>query len=318
MSEMSWIVLVLLIDVAHVYSTLYRTYFDPVATRRQKTILYSIPFVGFVAGVLLYSIDSLLFWRILAYTAVFHFVRQQYGFMRVYSRKEDSPAWAKLIDIITIYTATIYPILYWHLSGQKNFNWFLENDFFYLNMPSLVRFLEIVYWLVVVLYLVKEVWIILKMGYFNLPKFFVIAGTLLSWYFGIVYFNGDLAFTLLNVVTHGIPYMALIWLYGQKNYRQNEKGTSFLRLIFSKAGLILFVGILFLLAFVEEGLWDWSVWKEHRAIFGGGPGFTIPEKLLAFIVPLLALPQITHYILDGFIWKIKKEEFRWSNEIKET
>ena len=37
-------------------------------------------------------------------------------------------------------------------------------------------------------------------------------------------------------------------------------------------------------------------------------------KALSFIVPLLALPQITHYILDGFIWKIKKEEFRWSGE----
>ncbi|MVT11033.1 hypothetical protein [Chitinophaga tropicalis] len=33
------------------------------------------------------------------------------------------------------------------------------------------------------------------------------------------------------------------------------------------------------------------------------------------VVPLLALPQITHYIMDGFIWKIKQEEFKWSNEI---
>jgi len=24
-------------------------------------------------------------------------------------------------------------------------------------------------------------------------------------------------------------------------------------------------------------------------------------------VPLLALPQITHYVIDGFIWKIKRE-----------
>ena len=26
----------------------------------------------------------------------------------------------------------------------------------------------------------------------------------------------------------------------------------------------------------------------------------------AFIVPLLALPQATHYLLDGFIWKLGK------------
>ncbi|UCJ07051.1 hypothetical protein KTO58_25850 [Chitinophaga pendula] len=27
------------------------------------------------------------------------------------------------------------------------------------------------------------------------------------------------------------------------------------------------------------------------------------EAWLAVVVPLLALPQLTHYILDGFIWK---------------
>lgn len=83
-----WVILILLVDVAHVYSTLYRTYFDKLAFDKQRSLLVTIPFVGFVAGVLLFSISSMLFWRVLAYVAVFHFIRQQYGFMRVYSRKE--------------------------------------------------------------------------------------------------------------------------------------------------------------------------------------------------------------------------------------
>ncbi|MEO6979448.1 MAG: hypothetical protein ABI113_13750 [Mucilaginibacter sp.] len=29
--------------------------------------------------------------------------------------------------------------------------------------------------------------------------------------------------------------------------------------------------------------------------------------VLALVVPLLALPQSTHYVLDGFIWRVKKE-----------
>jgi hypothetical protein len=39
------------------------------------------------------------------------------------------------------------------------------------------------------------------------------------------------------------------------------------------------------------------------------------HQLLSLIVPLLALPQMTHYIPDGFIWKIKQEEFKSCNEI---
>jgi len=35
------------------------------------------------------------------------------------------------------------------------------------------------------------------------------------------------------------------------------------------------------------------------------------------LVPLLTLPQLTHYILDGFIWKIRKDEIKWNNEVGE-
>lgn len=139
---------------------------------------------------------------------------------------------------------------------------------------------------------------------------------MLSWYFGIVYFNGDLAFTLLNVVSHGVPYMALVWLHGRKQYVHAQHGNRFLRRVFGRFGLLLFLCIVFLLAFLEEGLWDIAVWQEHGSVFGTAtmPKFHLSNQALSIIVPMLALPQVTHYILDGFIWKVKQDEFRWSNE----
>lgn len=315
-TDAGWVVLVLLIDVAHVYSTLYRTYFDPQAFSKQRSILIAIPFVGFVIAVMAYSISSQLFWRLLAYTAVFHFIRQQYGFMRVYSRKEASTKLSIWIDRIAIYYATLYPLIYWHLNGPRNFNWFIENDFAYLQSPFLLQLSTVLYILVIVVYILYEGrrWILTKQV--NFPKLAIVAGTLLSWYFGIVYFNGDMAFTVLNVVSHGIPYMALVWIYGQKNYLQPGRGSRFLKIVFSKYGVVVFLGLLFLFAYFEEGIWDAFVWKEHAAVFGISK-MRLPElndTLLSFVVPLLALPQITHYILDGFIWKIKKDEFKWNNE----
>ena len=128
-----------------------------------------------------------------------------------------------------------------------------------------------------------------------------------------------MAFTLLNVVSHGIPYMALVWLYGQKNYAKPGKGNRFLKTVFSSYGVFIFVGLIFLLAFVEEGLWDLTVWKEHKAVFGTSQFFQLEfdATVLSIVVPLLAVPQITHYILDGFIWKIRNEEFKWSSEVRE-
>ena len=316
--DASWVILILLIDVAHVYSTLYRTYFDPVAFKRQRGILLAIPFAGFVAGVLLYSISSLLFWRILAYVAIFHFIRQQYGFMRVYSRYEARTGINNMIDKITIYYAALYPILHWHLNGPKNFNWFLENDLFYFESPLLLSVFSWLYIIIVGNYIIKEVFLFIKYRHLNIPKQLIVTGTLVSWYFGIVYFNGDMAFTLLNVVSHGIPYMALVWIYGKKNYTQKGKGSRFLKLVFSRYGIIIFLILLFIFAFIEEGLWDLTVWKEHGNIFNTGvnSSWNLPEKAFAIIVPLLALPQITHYILDGFIWKIRDNNFKWNSEVR--
>ncbi len=318
MPEMGWLLLVLLIDVAHVYSTLYRTYFDPKALTQHRSLLWAIPFFSFVASVLLYSIDHLLFWRLLAYVAVFHFVRQQYGFMRVYSRRETKESLSAGMDKVTIYAAALYPVLYWHMKGPRNFNWFVEGDFFFFQSGLLMSVATAAYVIVLLLYITKELYQLFRHKKINIPKVAIITGTAASWYFGIVYFNGDMAFTLLNVVSHGIPYMALVWLFGRKNYTQPEKGNQFLKLVFGRFGLILFLLLVFLFAFIEEGLWDVAVWKEHKTIFGPlhRIDISLSDPLLSVIVPFLALPQITHYVLDGFIWKIKQDDFKWNNEVK--
>jgi len=313
-----WVVLILLIDVGHVYSTLYRTYFDKRALQKQQTILFAIPFFSFISGVILYSISSLWFWRVLTYLAVYHFIRQQYGFMRLYSRKEKSNNFSSAFDKLIIYIATVYPMLYWHLKGPRNFNWFMENDFYFISSLALLNVFTVSYFILLAAYIIYQLVIGFRNKTFNIPKNGIIAGTLLSWYFGIVYFNGDMAFTLLNVVSHGIPYMALIWIYGKKHYTSPGKDNRFLKLIFSRYGLILFLLIIFCFAFIEESLWDISLWKEHKTIFGSShlAEININEKMLSFLVPLLAVPQITHYILDGFIWKIKDEQVKWSSEVR--
>ncbi|GAA4335438.1 hypothetical protein GCM10023149_43450 [Mucilaginibacter gynuensis] len=152
-----WLVLVVFIDVAHVYSTLYRTYFNPHGLKKPGLLL-TIPLLCYVAGVLLHSMDALVFWRVLAYLAVFHFIRQQYGFMRLYSRKEKSGYYAMLIDKIAIYTATIYPIVYWHIEGNRQFNWFIENDFFMLPANGwLLNAGNVLYFTIILMYVVKEI-----------------------------------------------------------------------------------------------------------------------------------------------------------------
>ncbi|UOQ55455.1 hypothetical protein [Hymenobacter cellulosivorans] len=302
MPLLGWLVLVVFIDVAHVYSTLFRTYFDPTRRREQQRLLWLVPLGCYAAGVALHQFGSLVFWRVLAYLAVFHFIRQQYGFLRLYQRQEPTQP-HRWLDTALVYYATIYPLLYWHFSAPRNFTWFVEGDFVQHDWPAGRWFATGLYVALVLLYLAKEIrqWLLLRL--INWPRNLLLAGTAVSWYFGIVYFNGDLAFTLLNVVSHGIPYLALIWIS-----RPAAANARVARPLGQIVALVGFLGLLFGLAYLEEGIWDGLVWREHAAAFGWFQQLPAISStgILAWVVPLLALPQATHYVLDGFIWRRPK------------
>lgn len=314
-SELLWFILIVCIDVGHVYSTIYRTYMDKETIRKNRMLFFLSPLLLYLTGVMLHSIHPLFFWRAMAYLAVFHFIRQQYGFMRLYSRNEKQNPIFRKIDGVTIYAATLYPMIYWHTQGKQNFNWFIENDFFYINQPGLTPVFFVIYLAILFIYLVKEIFIVFTEKKFNLPKNLLTFGTIVSWYMGIVYFKGDLTFTLLNVVSHGIPYYALVWAYGNNQQKKITMKENWMKLFFNPKNIFLFVGFLVVLAYLEEMLWDGFIWKEHNSVFPLTnllPDLTGFKNLTSLVIPLLALPQLMHYFIDGFIWKMKKDKFGWS------
>ncbi len=313
----AWIAFVLCIDVSHVYSSLFRTYFNKKEFNENKTLFTLLPLAVFFIGVILHSISAHVFWRVLAYSAVFHFIRQQYGFMRLYSRDDNSSSFSKRIDALLVYTSTLYPIIYWHVNLPRNFRWFTDGDFF-TGIPVVFEKIGFVFYIgIILIYLVKEFHEIHRTKYLNTPKNLILFGTALSWYIGIVLLNGDMVFTITNVVTHGIPYMALVWVYGK---RQADKDSSVLllekfqyRVFFSKYSFPIFILALLVFGYIEEGFWAGFVWREHLEVFEIFAKLpVIREKdTLSWLVPLLTLPQATHYVLDGFIWKLKDRESYW-------
>lgn len=331
----AWVSFVLLVDVAHVYSTLFRTYFDSNALKQNRGLLIAIPLACWAIGAVLYSIDVLVFWKALAYLAIFHFIRQQFGFAALYSRRDPEPfSRFRKLDSAIIYISTLYPILYWHTNMPRNFNWFIEGDFIEVTPPLATSAAAALYAVIATCYVAKELALFKTTGFFNIPRNLIVVGTALSWWIGIVAFNSDMAFTMTNVLAHGIPYMALIWLYQNSSspLRKNansssedsasnqqpkivESSSSFSRLKHVMITYVpAFLFTLVLLAYLEEGLWDGFIWREHLSFFA--PFANLPEivdpAILAILIPLLSLPQSTHYVLDGFIWRVKDKKSIWT------
>ena len=295
--DWTWISAVLLIDVAHVWSTSFRVYFDTQEFKRRFWLYLLVPVLGYAVGVALYSEGELTFWRALAVVAVFHFVRQQYGWVALYRRKlSETESWTWWIDTVAIYLATIYPLAYWMTSLPRNFQWFVANDFF--PLPEFVEsVLFPAYVLALTAYFGKSLYLYFTKGFLNIGKDIVVATTAICWYVGIVWFNSDYAFTVTNIIIHGVPYFALIWVYTQA--RRDATGPVYHRFT---QNWIVFLATLWALAYMEELLWQRGIWHEKNWLFGANWDWS---SWKIYLVPLLAVPQITHYILDGFIWRRK-------------
>lgn len=301
----SWIIIVLLVDVAHVYSTVYKTYFKPSSWKKYGTGMRYLPLIVWVIGMICYSIHPLFFWSLVAYFAVFHFIRQQYGFFKLYTRGIEVPKKRMRLLLVCIYGSMVLPLVMWHCLGQRNFNWMMEGDFVLIRLPVLLPYLQVLYCLLGVFYVYLEFLEYRRTQMLMWGRFLLTLSTGFSYYVSMVATNNDFMFTLINVLGHGIPYFALVW----HSERQEKAQTPFLKLIFSQWGWVLFFLILVVFSYVEESAWDVFIWRENSATFGWLYDWfkqLETKSMQAIFASVLIVPQIVHYILDGMIWKKKQ------------
>jgi hypothetical protein len=292
------------VDVAHVWSTAFRVYLDPIERRRRPGLYLGVPVAAYVVGVLLYSASSALFWRVLAYTAVLHFVRQQYGWVALYRRRLGvSSRLDRVLDDAAIYGATLYPLLYWHAHLPREFAWFIEGDFIPGLPASAATLLLPVHIAITFAYVLRQLQLWIGGRPVSTGKNLVVLTTWLTWYGGIVVLNSDYAFTVTNVLVHGIPYLAFVWVYSRARFARTSGWRS---RVFEPRFWPLYLAPLLAVAFSEEWLWDRFVWHDYPVLFPG-PAVDLGRGALALLVPLLALPQATHYMLDAWIWRVRPE-----------
>lgn len=303
--EWTWIVGVLMVDVAHVWSTAFVVYLDPVEFRRRRALYLAVPIVAWLVGIALYQLGEASFWRAVAYLAIFHFVRQQWGWVAMYrARGGEHARLGRVIDAAAIYAATLYPLLLWHTQLPRAFWWMREGDL--VALPSyLARIGGMLYAIALLAYIVAAI-----VGAFyrraraasgprtNWGKHAVVGTTAACWYVGIVATNSDYAFTVTNVFIHGIPYLALVFYYARSASLEAPHGPAARVLA---RGVLPFLATLWALAYCEELLWDRAVWHDRPWLFGDSSSTS--NLLNVVLVPILTVPQLTHYILDGFLWR---------------
>lgn len=301
-----WAFLLLVVgcDVAHVWGTAFRTYLDPLVRARRGGLLLAVPLACLAAGVLLHAQGPDVFWRALAYVAAFHFVRQPWGWMAYAARRAgETSRLDRGLDVVAIHAVSLYPLLWWHAHLPRAFVWFRPDDFAAGLASEVVDVAGVLHVAILVAWLVRQAVRFATGQGVNRAKALVLGSTAAVWYGGIVVLDSDVVFTTSNVLAHGVPYLALVHRYGRSRWR--GAGGALGR-VFARPGVALYVGALVAVAYVEEACWDGLVWHQHAGAFPL-PAVDVPAALLSLVVPLLALPQATHYVLDAFVWRSRSD-----------
>ncbi len=302
----AYLLFIVSFDVAHVWATGYITYFDREALGRRRALLTALPVACFGASFALHALSPTLFWSALAYVAILHFVRQQVGFVSIYrARGAERDVAGRRLDKLAVYTGALGPVALWHADPAERFDWFDSGEVFALRLPEAsMPVIELFMAAVAVAWIAREAqrW---RAGHRNVPKVVWVVATWVAWFAGIrIADNFYVAAAFLNLF-HGVPYVALIWLRVRRNPALLARGRSFVPWVARGGRWLVFYALLLGIALVEESFWERFVWLDYAPDLLGRAFEPAAGLALSFWIAALSLPQVTHYVLDGVLWRMR-------------
>eukprot|EP01060_Flectonema_neradi_P015674 TRINITY_DN22320_c0_g1_i1.p1 TRINITY_DN22320_c0_g1~~TRINITY_DN22320_c0_g1_i1.p1 ORF type:complete len:380 (+),score=25.04 TRINITY_DN22320_c0_g1_i1:39-1142(+) len=299
-----YLFIVVFCDVGHVWGTIFRCYLDTAENKRRWALYNLTPVAVFVTTfVLHYWVSVGLCWMVIGYIAIFHFIRQQWGFLCLYrARAGESTDYN--IDRMAHLSGALCPILLWHSDRDRTFDWFMREDPFLVSVPAgSYPFIVACYACIFVAYYARAY----ACGKIALSpmKYLVMSFCWLTWLIGILLPHKLIAVFFLNMF-HAAPSYMIVFFTARNKWSIHEPPTDAERLIkyLVKPGnwwvyLLFFVVI----AVIEESLWEAFVWRDY---FPNSFTFEVNHLGKSFFTSLLSLPQTTHYVLDAFIWKLSQ------------
>jgi len=315
----------ILIDAPHVFGTLSRTYFDTSEWKtRKRLMLGSLLF--FVVGPLLVLLGfGFTFFFLAALWAYYHLVKQHYGFMVLYKKKNhDLQPLDNALDRLWLMFAFNYPFVA-----------FIAHDPSAMaRVPPLLRngVNKVTMLLLVGTILVGGCWLIRQVQRawlhesLNLPKYLLLAAAIPMHWIALLtpMPNKPIALVAILTIYHNLQYHRLIWFHNQKyvDTRAALRGSSqivrdgsaddqvTLKQKYGPAALI----SRRLLYYIAFGILFGFLYQGPRQVLGyfglkaahGDATAQLPLAMQLGVAVLWGVAFI-HYYLDSKIWRVRRD-----------
>ena len=275
-------VIYLFIDMGHAYSTVFRTYLRK--KEIQKIKYWIIPIITFIVIFYWAYSGTPYLWSFLLYFTFFHHIRQYYGISAWYAKKQkyDLSKESK-----HIYLLTVIPFIIFHFRDVVHTALYQENELFLFGDTVYTKFLIFGYLIYFSIQCFKwtinpQIKMMLKISLLYPVVIHVIC---------FLFFKESFKAFIPLLVMHGISYIALV-AYSMKKIQK----VSYFKV------LPIILSFVFICVFAENLLLD-----DYDVFVA--PYLLKNNILLSSIASIAVLPNLLHYIFDGFIWKKSNEDF---------
>jgi hypothetical protein len=283
-----------LIDAPHVFGTFSRTYFDREERRARKKLLrWSLAFFA-VGPVMVLAGLAAVFFFLAALWAYYHLVKQHYGFMVLYKKKNaDLAPVDNALDRLLILAAMTYPFVAFAArdrealervpAGLAGALGFLSTALFALTAA------------VAILWAGRQLQRALRREPLDVPKYLLLAAAIpMHWVVLLTPMpHQPLAVVAILTIYHNLQYHRLIWFHNRKYAGARERHGA-AELISRRLIYYLAFGVLF-------GLW----YQLPRRLVGEAYGrqSTLAQLAAAFFWGYAFI----HYHLDAHIWRVRRD-----------
>jgi hypothetical protein len=289
----------ILIDAPHVFATFSRTYFDRTERKSRKRLLLG-SLVFFVVGPLMVLAGlGLVFFFLAALWAYYHLVKQHYGFMVLYKKKNNDLARTdNFLDRAFLLLAFTYPFVA-----------FVERDPSAMQrVPAQLHFiinaLEVSLLVATITFgaawLARQIQRAVRGQSLNVPKYLLLAAAIpMHWVVLLTPMpNKTIAIVAILTIYHNLQYHRLIWFHNQK-YTSGADGKArygAAELISRRLLYYIAFGLLF-------GLW----YQLPRQFIGRATDPTTLPLNFQLLSSFFWGYAFIHYYLDSKIWRVRRD-----------
>jgi uncharacterized membrane protein len=289
----------ILIDAPHVFATFSRTYFDRTERQARKRLLWGSLLFFVVGPLMVLAGIGLVFFFMAALWAYYHLVKQHYGFMVLYKKKNNDLAPTdNFLDRVFLLLAFTYPFVAFVArdpSAMKRVPVQLQSGVNVLEVSLLIA--TIIFG---VAWATRQLQRAVHGQPLNVPKYLLLAAAIpMHWIVLLTPMpNKTIAIVAILTIYHNLQYHRLIWFHNKKYTAGADSRERYGAAELISRRLIYYVafGLLF-------GLW----YQLPRTLVGRSTDPTTLSLPLQVLAAFFWGYAFIHYYLDSKIWRVRRD-----------